>query len=64
MAKKHEHTRTANGYTYKSYRKQGTYRGQAFRAEAKSKADWEVRFEAWKKGVDSSFLTTDPKMTV
>ena len=64
MAKKHEHTRKANGYTYKSYRKQVTYRGQAFRAEAKSKADWEVRFEAWKKGVDSSFLTTDPKMTV
>ena len=64
MAKKHEHTRTANGYTYKSYRKQATYRGQAFRVEAKSKADWEAKFEDWKKGVDSSFLTTDPKMTV
>ncbi len=64
MAKKHEHTRTANGYTYKSYQKQVTYRGQAFRAEARSKADWEARFEAWKKEVGSSFLTTDPKMTV
>ena len=64
MAKKHEHTRTANGYTYKSYRKQATYRGQAFRAEARSKADWEARFEAWKKEVDSSHLVTDPKMTV
>ena len=64
MAKKHEHTRKANGYSYKSYRKQATYRGQTFRVEAKSRADWEARFEAWKKEVDSSFLTTDPKMTV
>ena len=64
MAKKHEHTRTANGYTYKSYRKQATYRGQTFRAEAQSKADWEARVAAWKKEVDSSFLASDPKLTV
>ena len=64
MAKKHEHTRTANGYSYKSYRKQATYRGQAFRAEAKSKADWEARFEAWKSQVDSNLMGADPNMRV
>jgi len=64
MAKKHEHTRTANGYTYKSYRKQATYRGQAFRAEAQSKADWEARFEEFKLAVDSDLMGSDPNMRV
>ena len=64
MAKRHQHKRTANGYAYDSYRRQVTYKGKKFRPEAKSAADWKAKVEAWKKEVDSSFLTTDPKMTV
>ena len=65
MSKKpHTHKRTANGYAYDSYRRQVTYKGKKFRPEAKSAADWKAKVEAWKKEVDSSFLTTDPKMTV
>ena len=64
MARKHLHKRTAKGHTYESYRKSITYKGQQFRPEAKSKADWEARVAAWKKEVDSSFLASDPKLTV
>ena len=64
MAKKHLHKRTAKGHTYESYRKSITYKGQQFRPEAKSKADWEARVAAWKKEVDSTFLASDPKLTV
>ena len=64
MAKKHQHKRTAKGRTYESYRKSITYKGRQFRPEAKSKADWEARVAAWKKEVDSSLLSSDPKLTV
>ena len=64
MAKKHEHTRTANGYTYKSYRKQATYRGQTFRPEAKNSTDWEAKFEDFKRLVDSDFRGSNPDMRV
>ena len=64
MAKKHRNKITANGNTYGYYRKQATYRGQKVRLNAKDSTDWEARFEAWKKEVDSSHLVTDPKMTV
>ena len=64
MAKKHEHTRTANGSTYKSYRKQASYRGRTFRPEAKNSTDWEAKFEDFKRLVDSDFRGSNPDMRV
>ena len=64
MAKKHRNKITANGKGYDYYRKQATYKGQTHRFSADNKDDWEAKVEDWKRQVDSSVLTTDPKMTV
>ena len=64
MAKLHTIKKTVNGHTYRYYRKAKSYRGRQFQGYAKNSTEWEAKFEAWKEEVDSSFLTTDPKMTV
>ena len=64
MAKKHRNKITVNGKGYDYYRKQATYKGQTRRFSADNRGDWEAKVEAWKRQVDSSVLTTDPKMTV
>ena len=64
MAKKHEHKRTANGKTYLSYRRSTTYKGRQIRISAHDKAGWELGVAAKKLEIDSSFLATDPKLTV
>ena len=66
MARKklHDHSLEVNGHSYRYYRKAKSYRGRQFRVDAKDSADWEARFEVWKKEIDSAHLVTDPKMTV
>jgi integrase len=64
MRKKHRNKITVNGKGYDYYRKQATYKGQTHRFSADNKDAWEAKVEDWKRQVDSSVLTTDPKMTV
>ena len=64
MTKKHYIKKTVNGKVYDYYRRQEKYRDRKFEGYAKNSTEWHAQFEAFKKDVDSSFLTTDPKMTV